>query len=102
MMALSRIGIGTAQFGSRYGISNRHGRPDEREVVDILDRAIEAGIDLLDTATVYGDAERIIGRHLPIGHRLRIVTKTPPVSAPTIEARDGQQWLDAIAASLER
>lgn len=102
MTALSRIGIGTVQFGTRYGISNRHGRPDERQVADILDRAIEAGVDVLDTATAYGDAESIIGRLLPAGHPIRIVTKTPPVHAQTIEARDGQQWLDAIAASLER
>jgi aryl-alcohol dehydrogenase-like predicted oxidoreductase len=102
MTALSRIGIGTVQFGGRYGISNRHGQPDEREVADILDRAIEAGVDLLDTATAYGDAERIVGRHLPAAHPIRIVTKTPPVDAQTIEARDGQQWLDAIAGSLDR
>jgi aryl-alcohol dehydrogenase-like predicted oxidoreductase len=102
MNRLSRIGLGTAQFGSHYGISNRHGRPSERDIADILGRVIEAGVDLLDTATAYGDAESIIGRHLPVNHQIRIVTKVPPVRSESIEVRDGRQGLDAIADSLER
>lgn len=102
MSALSRIGLGTAQFGSRYGISNRQGQPDEREVAAILERAVAAGIDLFDTATAYGDAERIIGRHLPRGRTPRIVSKVPPVAAAAVQAGDGRAWLEAVAASLDR
>src|SRR6185437_14499852 len=102
MNALSRIGLGTAQFGSRYGISNREGRPDEGEIASILARAFEAGIDLIDTATAYGDAEKVIGRCWPRGRVPRIVTKVPPVQVAVIEARDGQRWLDAIATSRDR
>lgn len=102
MSAVSRIGLGTAQFGSRYGISNRAGRPDEREIAAILVRAFEAGVDIIDTATAYGDAEEIVGRHWPRSRAPRVVTKVPPVQAAVIEARDGQRWLDAIAASRDR
>ncbi len=102
MTALSRIGLGTAQFGAHYGVSNRGGRPHEREVAAILERAIERGVGYLDTAPAYGDAEELIGRHLPAGHRLRIITKTPPIPEERIEARHARQWLDALAASLDR
>ena len=79
MTALSRIGLGTVQFGMHYGVSNRVGQPDEREVAAILERAVARGVRYLDTASAYGDAEILLGRHLPAGHRLRIVTKTPRV-----------------------
>jgi aryl-alcohol dehydrogenase-like predicted oxidoreductase len=100
MTALSRIGLGTAQFGSSYGISNRQGRPGEAEVAGILARAVESGVGFLDTAFAYGDAETLIGRHLPAGHNLRIVTKLPPLGE--ISSTGKQPLLDAVAKSLER
>jgi aryl-alcohol dehydrogenase-like predicted oxidoreductase len=99
---LSRIGLGTVQFGMDYGIANREGRPSEAEVAAILARAVEAGIGYLDTAAGYADAETLIGRHLPSGHRLRIVTKLPPIGEDTIAARHIETMLTALAASLER
>ena len=99
---MSRIGLGTAQFGSRYGISNRVGQPDEGEVAAILAQAIAAGIDLIDTAAAYGDAEKIIGRHLPRGRTLRIVSKVPPIDGAEAQASDARAWLEAVAVSLDR
>jgi aryl-alcohol dehydrogenase-like predicted oxidoreductase len=99
---LSRIGLGTVQFGTDYGISNRDGRPNEAEVAAILARAVETGIGYLDTAAGYADAETLIGRHLPSGHRLRIITKLPPVVEDAIAARHIETMLTALAASLER
>jgi aryl-alcohol dehydrogenase-like predicted oxidoreductase len=102
MSALSRIGLGTAQFGADYGISNRDGRPDEKEVAAILARAVEAGIGYLDTAASYGNAEILVGRHLPGGHHLRIITKLPPIPANNVSADHGHAMLDAAAQSLDR
>jgi aryl-alcohol dehydrogenase-like predicted oxidoreductase len=102
MNSLSRLGLGTAQFGMDYGVSNRQGAPDEDEIAAILARAVDAGIGYVDTAPSYGAAEVLIGRHLPAGHRLRIVTKTPPIADARIEARHGKFILDSLAASLER
>ena len=76
MTALSRLGLGTVQFGLDYGVSNRTGRPDEREVAAILARAAGAGVGFVDTAPAYGEAEALAGRYLPSGHGLRIVTKS--------------------------
>lgn len=102
MNLLSRVGLGTVQFGTDYGISNRDGQPAEAEVAAILARAVEAGIGHLDTAASYGDAEVLIGRHLPRGHGLRIITKLPPIAASTIEAAHTGAMLDAAAQSLDR
>ena len=99
---LSRLGLGTVQFGQEYGVSNRNGHPVEREIASVLTRATGAGIGYIDTAPAYGDAEALLGRHLPSGHGLRIVTKTPPIADATIEARHGRLVLDSVAASLER
>lgn len=99
---LSRLGLGTVQFGLEYGVSNRAGHPGEREVANILARAIEAEIGYIDTAPAYGDAEALVGRYLPSGHGLRIVTKTPAIADATIEARHGQLVLNSLAASLDR
>ena len=57
-MPVSVVGIGTWQFGGEWGRDY-----DVDEVRDILDRARELGINLLDTAECYGDhlSERLIG-----------------------------------------
>jgi aryl-alcohol dehydrogenase-like predicted oxidoreductase len=60
-LPVSVIGIGTWQFGGEWG--RDYTAP---EVRDILGRARELGINLLDTAECYGDhvSERLIGEAL--------------------------------------
>jgi aryl-alcohol dehydrogenase-like predicted oxidoreductase len=99
---LSRLGLGTVQFGMHYGVSNRHGQPDEGEVAAILGRAEEAGIEYLDTAFAYPNSEILIGRHLPPRRRLKIVTKTTPIGSAAIERADKARILDALELSMER
>jgi D-threo-aldose 1-dehydrogenase len=77
---VARIGLGTAQFGSAYGISNTRGQVSPDEARAILARARDAGITVLDTAAAYGDAEEILGSILPADAPFRIVTKTLPLS----------------------
>jgi aryl-alcohol dehydrogenase-like predicted oxidoreductase len=79
--ALSRLGIGTVQFGLNYGISNKIGRTPLHEVQRILNTAYEAGVRVLDTAPLYGDSERVLGEVLSPQTNFRIVTKTPKFSA---------------------
>ena len=52
-----QLALGTAQFGLKYGVAGREGMVPEREVKDILSRASELGIRVLDTAAAYGDIE---------------------------------------------
>jgi len=58
---LSRLALGTVQFGLNYGISNTHGQTGFDEVKKILQKAAQLGIDTLDTARGYGDSEQVIG-----------------------------------------
>ncbi len=98
----ARLGLGTVQFGQDYGVSNRGGRPGEREVAAILARAAVAGVGYIDTAPAYGDAETLVGRYLGHSNNLRIVTKTPALTEDRIEARHRQFILDTLAASRDR
>jgi aryl-alcohol dehydrogenase-like predicted oxidoreductase len=56
-----RLAIGTAQFGSNYGLSNNLGKVVQSEANSILRIAKNSKIEFLDTAMSYGDSENIIG-----------------------------------------
>lgn len=57
----SKLGIGTVQFGLPYGISNVQGQTLPGEIEKILRLACDMGIDLLDTASAYGNAQALLG-----------------------------------------
>jgi spore coat polysaccharide biosynthesis protein SpsF (cytidylyltransferase family)/aryl-alcohol dehydrogenase-like predicted oxidoreductase len=69
--------LGTAQMGSSYGIANATGMPGDDEARLLLRSAMESGINSIDTARAYGNAEDRIGTLLPAGFldRTLIVTK---------------------------
>ncbi|MGI6784702.1 MAG: aldo/keto reductase [Aminivibrio sp.] len=94
MTPFVRIGIGTAQFGMDYGISNEFGKTPEEEVSAILERASREGLRYIDTAYLYGDAEKTIGRILPSNSGFRIVTKLG-VSTPG-EVRKSERSIEAL------
>ena len=71
-----QLGLGTAQFGLNYGLTNRRGRIAGEEAAKVLEVAAECGIGLLDTAPSYGEAEHIIGEALRSGLRFRVIIKT--------------------------
>jgi aryl-alcohol dehydrogenase-like predicted oxidoreductase len=71
---MSKIALGTVQFGINYGISSTNGKVKSKEVENILNYAYSKNIDLLDTAPAYGDSEKILGKANV--QRFKIVTKT--------------------------
>jgi aryl-alcohol dehydrogenase-like predicted oxidoreductase len=79
----ARLALGTVQFGLAYGATHSGGRVADDEARHILDVAQSAGIDTLDTAAAYGDAEAVLGRTLS-DRQFKIVSKTLPAgsSAP--------------------
>ena len=95
---MSALGLGTAQLGSTYGVSNRGGQPSEAEAAAILECALECGVAAIDTAPAYGDAEALLGRLLPADAAIRIVTKTAPMSGPEVTAAT----CDEVRRSAER
>ncbi len=60
---VSELSLGTVELGLDYGITPG-GRPDETEAARLLHRALDLGINFLDTARGYGESEAIIGRAL--------------------------------------
>lgn len=64
--------LGTAQWGSDYGLTNRAGRVPNSEIEAICRLAREYGLQLLDTSPSYGDAELRIAS---LAYDFRIQTK---------------------------
>lgn len=93
------LGLGTAQFGMKYGVTNSKGQVPFEEVGRILAIAAESGIQVLDTAPAYGSSEDVLGRALPRGHNFRIVTKTPHFRDAAIS---GQQAGRLVEESLDQ
>ena len=66
--------LGTVQFGTDYGVSNKAGQPRVDEINKIISLASLNGINIYDTAPTYGESEKILGQVLP--KNSKIVTKT--------------------------
>ena len=64
--------LGTAQWGSPYGVTNERGRLVDSDLAEIMAVAGEASIKAVDTAAGYGDAEVRLG---PWASKLDITTK---------------------------
>lgn len=77
MKLYKKIGLGTVQFGIDYGISNHSGKTPESEVSKILKYAAQQGISYLDTASIYGNSELVLGNNKL--DNFKVVTKFMPL-----------------------
>lgn len=91
---MSRLILGTVQFGLDYGIKNARGKIPETEVAKILDLAEAGLVDTLDTASAYGNSESVLGRVLGGKPRFRIISKLRTGFEGTVRQE--------LEASLER
>lgn len=95
-----RLGLGSVQWGQRYGIANTAGQPSSGDVATMIDIAGQAGVNTIDTARDYGSSEELIGA-LILGDRWRIVTKLT-ARLPVTSSDDAVMAASAsVAASLE-
>ena len=70
---ISALVLGTVQFGLDYGVANTTGKPSGATVHGMLAAAFESGVNALDTASMYNDAETVLGRALgELGMRDRV------------------------------
>ena len=83
---MSKISLGTVQFGVDYGISSINGQVTPKEVKNILSYAHLQDVDLLDTAPAYGNSEKILGE-VSI-QKFKVVTKTRHFDKPEINIDD--------------
>ena len=75
---ISNLTLGTVALGMNYGISNNEDKPDKAHSFGIISSALKAGINTLDTARGYGEAEQLIGDFLEnkeTNEPINIVTK---------------------------
>jgi aryl-alcohol dehydrogenase-like predicted oxidoreductase len=95
---MSRLALGTVQFGIPYGISNQQGKVSLDSATEILNHAHIAGINTLDTAISYGDSENCLGQ---IGVKdWQVVSK---LSELPIGTNDVLSWArESVHRSLQR
>lgn len=95
---ISKVALGTVQFGIPYGISNTTGQVSSSEVNKILNIAKAECIHTLDTAIAYGSSETVLGEHNLEG--FDIITKLPFIPE---DVSDIAGWVeDQITGSLNR
>jgi aryl-alcohol dehydrogenase-like predicted oxidoreductase len=77
MIAVSPIGLGTVKFGRNEQVNypQKFALPTDQEILTLLARAENCGINLLDTAPAYGTSEERLGRMLK-GRRQKWVITT--------------------------
>ena len=88
--SLSRVVLGTVQFGLDYGISNSEGKVSEDQVRRILNLGVKNGLSLVDTAAMYGSSEEVLGRVLP--ESISVITKLPKLEL----LRNGENLRDFL------
>ena len=95
---MSRLALGTVQFGISYGVANPRGKVSIEEATNILSTARLAGVDTLDTAIAYGDSEQRLGK---IGvEPFKVVSKLPKLP---LEPDNISDWVQqSVEGSLHR
>ena len=96
---VSPYGLGALMFATQVGNS------DPEDSIRIIHKALDSGINLVDTADAYGDSEEIVGRALK-GRREHVVLTTKvsrPMGADPNQRGASRRWImTAIENSLRR
>jgi aryl-alcohol dehydrogenase-like predicted oxidoreductase len=85
-MEISRVGFGAWAIGG--GWSHGWGKQDDRESIAAIHRAVELGVNWIDTAAVYGlgHSEHVVGRAL---------AALPAEDRPLVFTKCGLRWDEA-------
>ena len=100
-MKVTPLCLGAMMFGSI-------GNPDHDDCVRIIHRALDAGINFIDTADVYsrGESETIVGKALAGGRRDNVVLATKfhaPMGDDPNQRGNSRRWIfKAVDDSLRR
>ena len=107
---VSELCLGTMTFGGGEGVWRQMGALDQGDAERLVGRAIDAGINFIDTADVYSDgvSEQITGqalRNLKVPRENVVVaTKAYGSTGPGANSRGNSRLhlIDAVKASLKR
>jgi aryl-alcohol dehydrogenase-like predicted oxidoreductase len=96
---VSPYALGTLMFATSIG------NPDPEDSVRVIHRALDAGINFLDTADAYGDSEEVVGQALK-GRRDNVVLATkfsrPTGDDPNHQGTSRRWIMTAVENSLRR
>jgi aryl-alcohol dehydrogenase-like predicted oxidoreductase len=92
---ISVVGFGSWEAGGIHWGANT----SERDVIAAIHAGLDAGMTWIDTAEVYGESERIVGRALAGRDDVLVFTKVAPDEGSGLRPEEVRS---AIEASLER
>jgi aryl-alcohol dehydrogenase-like predicted oxidoreductase len=98
---VSQLCLGAMMFGAV-------GNPDHDDAIQIIHRALDAGINFIDTADAYshGESEEIVGKALADGRRENVVLATKfglPFGQDPNQRGASRRWIiQAVEGSLRR
>ena len=101
-LTASEVSLGTAEIGLDYGFkgSPQYARPTVQDSIRLIHRAVDRGIDWLDTARAYGDSEEVIGQALKdLSPRPRISSKV--IWDHPVDEMDAAAQRDHVFQSIE-
>ncbi|WP_182880651.1 aldo/keto reductase [Microbispora sp. H10949] len=103
---LGRTGIKVSPFAlGAMMFATSFGNPDPDDSIRIIHKALDAGINFIDTADVYGDSEEVVGRALQ-GRRDHVVLATKmsrPMGDDPNQQGASRRWIMiAVENSLRR
>jgi aryl-alcohol dehydrogenase-like predicted oxidoreductase len=99
MNSVNKLGLGTVQWGLHYGLANPHGITTPETVTALLSEARHYGIVVLDTASLYGKSETVLGTNSL--KEFKVVTKTPSFATPHISDIEVNQLRQTFQQSLD-
>jgi aryl-alcohol dehydrogenase-like predicted oxidoreductase len=99
MNSINKLGLGTVQWGLPYGLANQHGITSPETVNVLLSEAQHCGIKVLDTASLYGKSEAVLGTNSLEG--FKVITKTPRFTTPHISDIEVKQLDETFQQSLD-
>lgn len=82
---MSRFILGTANFGVRYGIAQRT-ESSKSQIQELVSFAQENGVNHFDTATAYGESQRILGKYLDVGKNPKIDSKITDKECESVDS----------------
>ena len=99
-LQVSEISLGTVELGMDYGIPahGAHRRPSGADAARLLNRALDLGVNLVDTARAYGESEVIVGQALK-SRRDEYILATK-IGSSSWEGYTGAKLRERVEASI--
>src|ERR1700730_14319249 len=108
VLFVSELSLGGWTFGEKDGPRQVVGTLDQKAVSGLIDRALEKGINLIDTADVYsgGNSERLIGAAIKNVPRRNVILATKLGGSigpgPNDRGASRARIMDGVKTNLER